>query len=149
VAALNRFISRSSERCKPFYDLLRKNKTFSWSEEHEAAFQDLKKYLSSAPLLAKPDPGETLSLYLSVTEHTISAVLAKDLDGQQHPVYYVSKSLLDAEVRYPLLEKFVLALVMSATKLRPYFECHPICVRTNLPIKQVLRKPELSGRMSK
>ena len=51
VAALNRFISLSSERCHLFYDILRKNKGFDWSQEHEDALQELKKYLASPPLL--------------------------------------------------------------------------------------------------
>ena len=141
VAALNRFISRSSERCKPFYDMLKKNKDFTWTEHHEEAFNDLKSYLSSVPLLAKPEDREPLYLYLSVTGTAVSAVLVKEMDGLQHPIYYVSKSLLDAETRYSLLEKFILALTMAATKLRPYFESHPIFVRTNMPVKSVLRKP--------
>ena len=149
VAALNRFISRSSEKCKPFYDLLRKNKDFSWTSKHEEAFSDLKTYLVSAPLLSKPEKGEILYLYLSVADTTVSAVLAKESGEGQFPVYYISKSLVDAEIRYPMLEKLVLALITACIKLRPYFESHPLTVRSNYPIKSVLRKPELSGRMSK
>ncbi|XP_074283274.1 uncharacterized protein LOC141607827 [Silene latifolia] len=82
VAALNRFISRSSKRCKTFYSLLRKNKQFHWTPEHEAAFQDLKFYLSSPPLLVKPEKGEPLSVYLSVTNIAVSAVLVKEQEGR-------------------------------------------------------------------
>ena len=149
IAALNRFISRSSEKCKDFYDILRKNKKFEWTDKHEAAFQALKLYLSTAPLLMKPNPGEPLSLYLAVSGISVSAVLVKDHEGQQHPIYYVSKSLLDAESRYSHLEKLILALVMASTKLRHYFETHTIHVKTNYPIKAVLRKPEMTGRLAK
>ncbi|KAI3810882.1 hypothetical protein L1987_20505 [Smallanthus sonchifolius] len=90
---------RSSERCKEFYDILKKNKNFEWDEKHKEAFQALKKYLSSAPLLVKPEDNEPLSLYLAVSRNDVSAVLGKDHEGQQYPVYYVSKSLLDAETR--------------------------------------------------
>ncbi|KAI3783284.1 hypothetical protein L1987_42361 [Smallanthus sonchifolius] len=149
VAALNRFISRSSEKCKEFYDILKKNKRFEWEEKHEQALQSLKEYLSSAPLLMKPEDGEPLSLYLAVSRSTVSTVLVKDHEGQQHPVYYVSKSLLPAETRYSHLEKLILALIMASTKLRHYFETHAIHVKTNYPIKSVLRKPEMSERMEK
>jgi len=149
VAALNRFISRSSDKCKEFYDILKKNKKFEWGEKHEAALQELKQYLSSAPLLMKPEDGEALSLYLAVLGNAVSAVLVKDHEGQQYPVYYVSKSLLDAETRYSHLEKLILALVMASTKLRHYFETHRIHIKTNYPIKNVLMKPEMSGRMAK
>ena len=84
-----------------------------------------------------------------MTEYTVSAVLVKDVDGLQHPIYYVSKSLLQAETRYSSLEKLSLALIMACIKLKPYFESHPICVRTNYPLKTIMSKPELSGRMSK
>ena len=97
----------------------------------------------------KPEDGEPLTLYLAVSGNAVSAVLVKDYEGQQHPIYYVSKSLLDAETRYSHLEKLILALVMAATKLRHYFETHCIHVKTNYPIKSVLRKPEMSGRMAK
>ncbi|XP_074316396.1 uncharacterized protein LOC141652703 [Silene latifolia] len=67
----------------------------------------------------------------------------------QHPVYYISKSLLPAETRYTSFEKLVLALVTASYKLRPYFESHTIHVVTNYPLKTIMRKPELSGRMTK
>ncbi|KAD7477151.1 hypothetical protein E3N88_00287 [Mikania micrantha] len=97
----------------------------------------------------RPEDGEPLSLYLAVSRTTVSAVLVKDHQGSQHPVYYVSKSLVDAETRYSHLEKLILALVMASTKLRHYFETHRIHIKTNYPVKSVLRKPELSGRMEK
>ncbi|KAF5779193.1 putative integrase, catalytic core, ribonuclease H domain, ribonuclease H-like superfamily [Helianthus annuus] len=105
--------------------------------------------MSSAPALTKPEKGDVLSLYLAVSSTAVSAVLVKDHEGTQYPIYYVSKSLLDAESRYSHLEKLILALIMASTKLRHYFETHTIVVRTNFPIKNVLRKPEMSGRMAK
>ncbi|XP_074358249.1 uncharacterized protein LOC141697652 [Apium graveolens] len=99
VAVLNRFISRSSDICKLFYDVLRKNKGFTWSEKHEAALHDLKTYLTTPPLLSKPLSGEYLYVYLSVTDHAVSGVLVKEGEGVQTPIYYVSKSLVEAETR--------------------------------------------------
>ncbi|XP_074299025.1 uncharacterized protein LOC141630033 [Silene latifolia] len=122
---------------------------FEWTEEHEKAFAKLKTYLSTPPLLAKPEQGEPLFLYLSVTEAAVSAVLVKEQEGVQHPVYYISKSLLPAETRYTSFEKLALALVTASYKLRPYFESHTIHVITNYPLKTIMRKPELSGRMTK
>ena len=46
-----------------------------------------------------------------------------------------------------MIEKVVLALITSAQRLRPYFQSHQVVVKTNYPIKQVLRKPELVGKM--
>ncbi|KAK0592411.1 hypothetical protein LWI29_018735 [Acer saccharum] len=149
VAALNRFISKSSEKCLPFFNILRKNKAFEWNDDCEKALQDLKTYLKSPPLLSKPKDNEVLFIYLAVSNTAVSAVLVREEESIQHPVYYVSKTLLDAETRYSRLEKLALALVMAARKLRPYFQCHSIKVLTAYPLKNILHKPELSGRLTK
>ena len=68
LAALNRFISQSTDKCKPFFQALKKNKVnLCWNEEREVAFQRLKRYLVS-PLLSKPYSRETLYLYLTVSD---------------------------------------------------------------------------------
>lgn len=79
----------------------------------------------------------------------MSAVFVQEKESKQFPVYYVSKSLLDEETCYTLLEKLVLVLVTVACKLRPYFQCHPITVLTTYPLKSILHKPELSDRLTK
>ncbi|XP_074297348.1 uncharacterized protein LOC141628059 [Silene latifolia] len=94
VASLSRFISRSSDKCRLFYDILKKSQRFEWTAEHEQAFRELKQYLSTPPLLSKPEQGEPLFLYLAVTEVAVSVVLVREQDKEQRPVYYVSKSLL-------------------------------------------------------
>ncbi|XP_074299042.1 uncharacterized protein LOC141630059 [Silene latifolia] len=96
VAALNRFISRFSDRCRLFYDILRKSQKFEWTSEHEKAFGELKHYLSTPPLLSKPEQGEPLYLYLSVTEAAVSAVLVRE-----HEV--VTNYLLRTIIRKPEL----------------------------------------------
>ena len=78
LAALNRFISKFADRCRPFYQLLKKWKGFQWDEECDTAFRDLKDYLMQAPVLTTPEPGEDLFMYLSVSEHAVSVVLLKD-----------------------------------------------------------------------
>ena len=82
IAALNRFISRSIDKCHPFFKLLKGNKKFEWNEQCQQAFDELKKYLSTPPILAKPLTGESLFLYLVVTENAVSAVLVKDANGE-------------------------------------------------------------------
>ncbi|KAL5843565.1 hypothetical protein ACOSQ4_009523 [Xanthoceras sorbifolium] len=149
LAALNRFISKSSEKCKHFFDVLRKSKSFDWNQTSEDAFQNIKRYLVDPPLLSKPKEGEKLLLYLAVSETAISAVLVREEDGKQLLVYYINKTLLDAETRYTQLEKLAIALVTAAHKLRPYFQCHTISVLTTFPLKNILHKPELSGRLVK
>ena len=85
----------------------------------------------------------------AVSEEAANATLVREEKKVQWPVYYVSKRLLDAETRYPELEKLALALMVVSSKLRPYFHTHSIDVLTNFPLHQVLQKPEASCRLLK
>ncbi|XP_017221564.1 uncharacterized protein LOC135148512 [Daucus carota subsp. sativus] len=150
LAALRRFISKLAERCLPFFDTLKgalKTKKLTWTDECQKAFEDLKQYLASAPLLTTASPSEPLSLCLSVSDKAVGAVLIKEVEATQRPVYYVSQTLKDAETRYPNTEKAALALVMASRKLRHYFQGREIRVITNQPLRKILHKPELSGRL--
>jgi hypothetical protein len=75
LAALSRFISRLAERALPFFKLLRKSGPFSWTEEAEQAFQELKQHLVSLPILVAPEPKEPLYLYIAVAAEPVSMVL--------------------------------------------------------------------------
>ncbi|GKU88551.1 hypothetical protein SLEP1_g2801 [Rubroshorea leprosula] len=147
VAALHRFIARSAERCLPFFKGLREPKNFQWTVECQQAFDELKQYLASAPLLSKPVDEECLYLYLGVTEEAVSSVLLREENKSQKPVCYVSKVLQGAEQNYSLVEKAAFALVCTARKLRAYFQSHQIVVYTDLPLRKILQKPELSSRL--
>ena len=74
MAALNRFISKSTERCRPFFLLLHKWKEFQWSEECVIAFQELKHYLSHPPIMSSPVVDEVLFAYIAVALYAISLV---------------------------------------------------------------------------
>ena len=76
------------------------------------------------------------------------ALFKENEDGKQRPVFFVSKSLADAETRYNHLEQVALALQIATKKLRPYFQAHPIVVLTDLPLQSTIHKPDLSGRMA-
>ena len=90
------------------------------------------------PLLSEPMDGKKHYLYLAVSKKAVSVALVRKEEKVQWPVYYVSKRLLDAETKYPELEKLALALVIASKKLRPYFYAHPIKVLTNYHLHQVL-----------
>ena len=147
IAAISRFVSKASDKCQPFFQVLKK--TFQWDTKCEEAFSALKTYVSSPPILVRPVEGELLTLYLAVSDFSTSAVLVGDKERVQHPVYYCSRALRGAEERYPRMEKLILALVIAARKLRPYFQSHTIEVPIEYPMKQVLHKPETSGRLMK
>lgn len=116
--------------------MLRKDHGLQWNEECVDALRKLKEYLSSPPLLVKADSGECLLVYLAVSEVVVSAVLVCETKGTQSPIYYISKTLIDVETRYPHFEKLVLALVVASRKLRPYFQYHPIKSGNDLPLER-------------
>jgi hypothetical protein len=143
---LNRFISRSTDKCLPFFKILRK--AFEWSDECEEAFFQLKKYLTSSHLLSRTIPGKVLYLYLAVFPTAISAALIQEEEGVQKPVYFISKALHGVEERYPQIDKLAFALVMASRKLQPYFQAHTIHILTEYPFRKVMQKLDLSGRLA-
>ncbi|GFP85717.1 pol polyprotein [Phtheirospermum japonicum] len=149
MAGLSRFISRSAEKGVLFFKVLRKGSKFEWTKEAADAFDELKKYTAEIPLLTKPMPGEDLVLYISVGEVVVSSVLIREEMGVQKPIYYVSRMLRGAELKYIELDKGGFAFICTARKLRPYFLSHKVKVRTNLALKQVLGNPNVSGRLVK
>ena len=95
------------------------------------AFQELKRYLSNPPLLSPSKQGESLYLYLAVSETTVSVALIRKEDRKQLPVYYVNQAFQGVEFRYPRIEKIVFALIVASRKLRQYFQANPILVMTD------------------
>nr|XP_043639646.1 uncharacterized protein LOC122610749 [Erigeron canadensis] len=152
LAALHRFLSKSADKSLPFFHTLKgclEKQNFRWTKEAQKAFIELKNYLCRLPTMTAPFPGETLQVYLAASGDTISAVLLVNRKGVQQPIYYVSRILQAPETRYPEIEKLALALIHAARRLRRYFQAYPIQVLTDKPIKQVLTRPEVSGRLAK
>ena len=137
-AALNRFVSKATDKCLPFFRVLKI--AFEWTDECQQAFQDLKMYLVAAPLLSPFVMGEELFLYLAVTPHAVSSALIREEEKMQKPMYYISKALRGAEGRYPLIEKLAFALITASRKLRHYFQAHVINVMTDHPLKKAMNK---------
>ncbi|KAK0578702.1 hypothetical protein LWI29_014838 [Acer saccharum] len=120
LAALNRFISRSTDKCLPFFQAIKKGKGMKWDEGSKRAFRELRSYLSNPSLLVKPLSGDVLQLYLAVLDMATSTALVKECKGGiQMPIYYVSCSLSKAERNYNQLKKLAFTLVVIARKLRP------------------------------
>ena len=77
IASLSRFLAASARKASPFFQLLRKESKFKWTPECKAAFQEFKTYLSSPPILYKPEVGNPLCLYLSLSDVTIASILVR------------------------------------------------------------------------
>ena len=96
-------------------------KNFEWTKECARAFQQLKDYLARPPIMSSLEPDEVLFAYIAVAPYAVSLVLIRVDKDIQRLVYYVSKSLHKAKVRYLPLEKAILAIVLGTRKLPHYF----------------------------
>lgn len=91
----------------------------------------------------------SLSLPCHLSDVPVSITLIRDDNGVQWPIYYVSNTLQEAKPRYPDDDMLALAVIISARKLRPYFQVHPIVVMTDRSLRQTLGKLDASGRLVK
>ena len=78
VETLNKFISKATDKCLPFFDSLKGNKRFLWDDKCEKAFRALKEYLCKPLLLSKPVDDKSLVFYLAVLEYAISRALIRE-----------------------------------------------------------------------
>ncbi|KAK1642098.1 hypothetical protein QYE76_059903 [Lolium multiflorum] len=105
VAALSRFVARLGEKALPFYALIKQGDKFQWNEEADRAFEDLKRTISTPPILVAPKEREPLLLYIAATPQVVSTVLVVEreeegkLHGVQRPVYFVSEVLSPSKQR--------------------------------------------------
>jgi hypothetical protein len=149
VAALSRFVARLGEKALPFYTLMKKSdKKFKWTEEADAAFSQLKKVLSTPPVLVAPKEREPLLLYIAATHQVVSMMLVVERSeegkahGVQRPVYFLSEVLSPSKQRYPHYQKLAYNVFTTARKLRQYFAVHPIIVVNEAPLSNILNNPE-------
>jgi len=124
-----------------------KTSKFRWNETCEDIFNQLKEFLSSPTVIQKPKLNLPIVVYLAVAEEAVNSALVQDFNNKERPVYFVSHTLHATETRYQTIEKVALALVLTAKRMRMYFQNHAITVITNYPIYKILSKPDLAGRM--
>ena len=113
-----------SGKTKVFSNLikLKEVEEFKWEEQHRAAFDGIKGYLSKPPVLMPPLRDRLLKLYLSATKESIGCLLAQNnAEGHEQAIYYLSRVLNSTEAGYTPIEKLCLALYFACTKLRHYF----------------------------
>jgi hypothetical protein len=155
LASLSRFVSRLGEKAMPLYQLMKKTDHFVWSQHADDAFNDLKRALSTAPILAAPAPREPMLLYIAATPRVISVVIVVERTEEgkelpvQRPVYYLSEVLTLSKQNYPHYQKVVYGVYMAAKKLKHYFEEHPITVVSTTPLSEIIGCKDASGRVAK
>jgi hypothetical protein len=207
MATLGHFIARSGETAPPFFKLMKRIGKFEWTLEADKAFAELKRYLTSPPIMVAPMFRKPLLLYIAATPRTASAILVTERDAQviakekidppcpgappegeaavpaapreeppaatsptkplsqsdapdlyeektpeditkvQKPMYFISMVLRDARERYTMQQKLLYTLLIASSKLRHYFQGHPIKVVTDRPLETILRNPNVTERV--
>ena len=99
--------------------------------------------------MLSPEANKVLFAYIAVAPHAVSLVLIWVDSSKQWPVYYMDKSLHEAEIHNLPLEKEILAVVHGTQKLPHYFQAHTEVVLTQLPLKTILRSADYTGRIGK
>jgi ribonuclease HI len=107
------------------------------------------------PRRATPiQPAEDLLLYISCTTHVVStALVVERAEGHaypvQHLVYFISEVLGPSKKKYPQVQKLLYVVLLTARKLRHYFDDHKVIVVTGFPIGDILHNKEAIGRIAK
>ncbi|WKA10892.1 hypothetical protein VitviT2T_028440 [Vitis vinifera] len=146
---ISRFIARLTDICEPIFRLLRKSQPTVWDDQCQRAFERIREYLLSPPVLAPPTPGRSLLLYLSVSDVALGCMLAQlDDSGKDRAIYYLSKKMLDYETRYVMIECYCLALVWATRRLRHYMTEYSVHLISRLdPLRYLFDRPALVGRL--
>jgi hypothetical protein len=152
LASLSQFVSQLREKAMPLYQLMKKTDHFVWSQRADEAFNDLKRALSTTPILAAPALREPMLLYVAATPRVIS-VVERTEEGKelpiQHPVYYLSEVLTLSKKNYPHYHKVAYGVYMATRKLKHYFEKNPITVVSTTPLSEIIGCKDATGRVAK
>ncbi|XP_055812085.1 uncharacterized protein LOC129882003 [Solanum dulcamara] len=149
---ISRFIAQSTIICEPIFKLLRKDAAIKRTEDCQQAFDRIKEYLSSPPVLVPPKPGRPLLLYMSVSDNAFGCVLGQhdETGRKEQAIYYLIKKFTPYEARYTLLECTCCALTWVAQKLRHYLCAYTTFLISRMdPLKYIFQKPMPMGKLAK
>jgi hypothetical protein len=152
VNYLRCFIIKLAGKVESFLPLVRLmlEVEFRWEDEQREAFNKIKRYLLSPPVLRAPKVGANFKLYTAAQNNTIGAVLTQEKRGQEGVIAYLSRRLLHEEIRYTFIEKLCLAVYYACTKCHHYLLASSCTTISQYDVvKYMLQKPILSGKLGK
>ncbi|XP_048618223.1 uncharacterized protein LOC106408152 [Brassica napus] len=143
-----RFIKDFSMIARPLTRLLCKEAKFVFDADCLAAFQILKKSLVSAPIVQPPDWDLPFEIMCDASDYAIGAVLGQRKDKKLHVIYYASRTLDDAQIKYATTEKELLAVVYAFEKFRSYLVGSKVIVHTDhAALKYLMTKKDAKPRL--
>ncbi|RVW58956.1 Retrovirus-related Pol polyprotein from transposon opus [Vitis vinifera] len=143
-----RFIKDFSKISKPLCELLVKDAKFVWDEKCQKSFEELKQFLTTAPIVRAPNWKLPFEVMCDASDLAMGAVLGQREDGKPYVIYYASKTLNEAQRNYTTIEKELLAVVFALDKFRAYLVGSSIVVFTDhSALKYLLTKQDAKARL--
>jgi len=130
--------------------LLKKGRKWVWGPEQQNALEEVKRRLTTAPVLGCPDFDKTFVLHTDASDVGLGAVLSQDIEGQERVIAYASRRLTATEGNYTTTEKECLAIIWAIRKMRCYLEGYRFEVVTDhLALKWLNSIESPSGRVAR
>jgi hypothetical protein len=135
--------------------LLKASEKFVWSELADAAFTQLKEFLTSPLVLIAPQKDDVLFLYVAATDCVVSTVIVVEREEPGHiykvqrHVYFIREVLNESKSRYPQIQKLIYAILITARKLKHYFDEYRVVVKTIFPLGDIIRNEDANGHIVK
>ena len=152
VSYYQKFIQNYSSIAAPLYELTRQRNphTVKWTPEAQAAFEKLKAMLCDGPVLISPNFDKPFVLHTDASSTGIGAVLTQTVDGDEHPVTYVSRKLQKHERNYATIEKECLAIKWAIHHLKYYLWGRPFTLVTDhAPLKWMSTSKDTNARVTR
>ena len=138
VNYLAKFLPRLAEHMEPIRRLTRQDTEFNWTEEQENAFQEVKRLVTTTPVLSYYDPKTELEIQCDASQKGLASALLQ----RGRPIAYTSRALTETEQRYAQIEKEMLAIVFSLEKFHQYTYGRHVKIQSDhKPLESILQKP--------
>ena len=138
VNYLGKFLPHVTDSLQPLQNLLRKDVIWTWSTAQQKSFEDVKKLVTSAPILAFYDPSKELTLENDASEYGLGSALFQE----GRPIAFASRSLTSPERNYAQIEKEMLAVCFGLVKFHHYTYGRRVTVITDhKPLESIVLKP--------
>ncbi|CAM8999789.1 unnamed protein product [Rhodiola kirilowii] len=143
-----RFIKDFSKKALPLSTLLQKEVPFEFTNTCKEAFNELKKALTSTPVIQTPDWKKPFEIMCDASDFAVGAVLGQKIDKKTGVIYYASRTLDPAQRNYSTTEKELLVVVFALEKFRPYLLGAKVIVYSNhAAIRYLMKKKEANPRL--
>jgi len=149
---LHRFCKNYADKARPLNELLKKSQCWTWTSDHQKAFDTIKQSLIDSPVLALPDYDRPFHIVCDASDFAIGCALMQvDAEGKERVVSYQSRKLKAAELNYPVHDKELLSIKYALVKFRVYLlGPRPFVVYTDhASLTTAMKTPHLSSRLAR